>query len=315
MRTILHAVAIAAVAGSVASASAAEKKQLYFVPNGAVDFWKLAEAGMKKAQAELPNYTVQIKYPEQSSAAIQDRLMDDLVANGAAGIMVSAIDPKTQTEALNRVASQTVLATTDSDAPASKRNFYLGSSNTEAGKQAAQILMKAMPNGGKCIAFAGLPGANNARERLEGMKGTLEGTKISIEDVRADDMDQSRAKRNVEDTLTARSDVNCFIGVFAYNTPQIAQAVQESGKAGQVTIVGFDNDQGTLEGIRNGIVAGTVVQQPFEWGYQGMKDLARWIEGDKSFVPANGLIIIPTQIIDKSNVDGFIKQVRSWLGR
>jgi ABC-type sugar transport system substrate-binding protein len=141
----LAATTAIAIAISGGSAFAVEKKQLYFVPNGAVDFWKLAEAGMKKAQAELPNYSIQIKYPEQSSAAIQNRLMDDLVAGGAAGIMVSAIDPKTQTEALDKVASQAVLATTDSDAPASKRAFYLGSSNVEAGKQAAEVLIKAMP--------------------------------------------------------------------------------------------------------------------------------------------------------------------------
>jgi ribose transport system substrate-binding protein len=127
-------------------------------------------------------------------------------------------------------------------------------------------------------------------------------------------MDQTRAKRNVEDMLTARSDIACFIGVYAYNTPQIVQALQAAGKAGQITVVGFDSDQGTLEGIRNGVVAGTIVQQPYEWGYQGMKDLARWSEWDKSFIPANGLIIVPTQILDKSNVDGFIQQVKTWLG-
>jgi hypothetical protein len=52
---------VIAISGGYAFAS--EKKQLYFVPNGAVDFWKLAEVGMKKAQAKLPNYSIQIKYP------------------------------------------------------------------------------------------------------------------------------------------------------------------------------------------------------------------------------------------------------------
>jgi ribose transport system substrate-binding protein len=308
------AIVALALGGAVATSAAAEKKQLYFVANGAVDFWKLAEAGMKKAQAELPNYTVQIKYPEQSAAAIQDRLMDDLVANGAAGIIVSSVDPKTQTDALNKIAGQTLLFTTDSDAPQSKRVAYIGSSNKGAGQQAAEILKKALPDGGKCIAFAGLPGADNARERMEGIKESIKGTKIEILDIRADDMDQARAKRNVEDTLAARSDINCMIGVYAYNTPQIYLALQEAGKLGQITVVGFDNDQATLAGIKAGAIAGTVVQQPFEWGYQGMKDMARYLEGDKSFVPKDGLIIIPTQIIDKSNVDGFMTQVKEWLG-
>ena len=312
LRASLMAVALI---GAASTASAAAKKHLYFVPNGAVDFWKLAEAGMRKAQAELPNYVLQIKYPEQSSAAIQNRLMDDLVSNGAAGIMVSSVDPKTQVDELNRIAGQTVLFTTDSDAAASKRLAYIGSSNTDAGRQAGKILLKALPNGAKCMAFVGLPGADNARERLEGIRETIKGSKITIADVRADDMDQTRAKRNVEDSLTARGDVNCMIGVYAYNTPQIYLALKEAGKLGQITVVGFDEDQVTLGGVKEGSIVGTVVQQPFEWGYQGMKDMAKQIEGDTSYLPANKLIIIPTQIIDKSNVDAFWAQLKQRLGK
>ena len=48
-----------------------------------------------------------------------------------------------------------------------------------------------------------------------------------------------------------------------------------------------------------------MVQQPFEWGYQGMKLMAKYLEGDKSMVPEDGLIIVPTKVIDKANVDAF----------
>src|SRR6266700_1554777 len=122
------AAAFFALAGSNAS-SAADKKMLAFVVNGASDFWKAAEAGVKKAQGELPGYTLELKYPEQSSVAIQQRLMDDLVTAGVKGIMVSAVDPKTSTDGLNKIASETALFTTDSDAPQTKRLAYIGSSN------------------------------------------------------------------------------------------------------------------------------------------------------------------------------------------
>ena len=86
MKRILLAGIAAVLALSTASGTmAADKKTLVFVVNGASDFWKNAEAGVKKAQEELPNYTLQLKYPEQSAAAIQQRLMDDLVAAGVAG--------------------------------------------------------------------------------------------------------------------------------------------------------------------------------------------------------------------------------------
>ncbi|HUL09137.1 MAG TPA: sugar-binding protein [Candidatus Acidoferrum sp.] len=302
----------AAVALSVAmSAGAADKKELVFVVNGASDFWKIAEAGVKKAQTELPNYTLELKYPEQAAAAIQQRLMDDLVAAGAAAIMVSAVDPKTSTEALNRIGSQVPLFTTDSDAPASNRVAYIGSSNTDAGKQAGEIAKKALPGGGKCIGFVGLLGADNARERIEGMKAALAGSKVELTDVRGDDIDQTRAKRNVEDVLAANPDVPCLVGFYSYNTPRIYEVLKESGKLGQIKVIGFDEDPITLGGVREGTIEATVVQQPYEWGYQGMKLMAKYLEGDKSGIPDNKLIIIPTKIIDKSNVDAFETELKA----
>ena len=296
------------------AAHAQDKKQLAFVVNGASDFWKLAEAGVKKAQEELPNYDLQFKYPEQAAAAVQQRLMDDLVAAGVSAIMVSAVDPKSSTEALNRVGNQVPLFTTDSDAPDTNRIAYIGSSNTDAGKQAGEIALKALPNGGKCIGFVGLPGADNARERIEGMKATIAGSKVELIDVRGDDIDQTRAKRNVEDALAANPDITCMVGFYSYNPPRIYEVLKEAGKLGQITVVAFDEDPITLGGVREGTIAATVVQQPYEWGYQGMKLMAKYLEGDKSVVPDNKLIIIPTKIIDKANVDAFETELKSRIG-
>ena len=302
-------VVIAALA--VGAAHAADKKKLAFVVNGASDFWKIAEAGVKKAQSELPNYEMSLKYPEQSAAAIQQRLMDDLVAAGTNAIMVSAVDPKTSTEALNRIASQVPLFTTDSDAPDSKRIAYIGSSNVELGKDAGGLMKKALPDGGKCMGFVGLPGADNARERIEGIKEAIKGSKVELLDVRGDDIDQTRAKRNVEDTLAANPNINCMVGIYSYNTPRIYEVLKEAGQLGKIKIIGFDEDPITLGGVREGTIVGTVVQNPYEWGYKGMKLMAAYLEGDKSGIPANGLIIVPGQVIEKANVDKFEAELKA----
>jgi ribose transport system substrate-binding protein len=310
-RILLSGIAALLALSTMSGAIAQDKKTLAFVVNGASDFWKAAEAGVKKAQGELPNYTLVLKYPEQSAAAIQQRLMDDLVAAGVAGIMVSAVDPKHQTEGLDKIASQTVLFTTDSDAPQSKRIAYIGSSNVDAGKQAGAMMLKALPNGGKCIGFVGLLEADNARERIEGIKDAIAGSKVELVDVRGDDIDQTRAKRNVEDALAKTPDIDCMVGIYSYNTPRIYEALKEAGKLGSIKIIGFDGDPITLGGVKEGTIVGTVVQQPYEWGYQGMKLMAKYLEGDKSGVPANGLIIIPTKVIDPSNVDAYMAELKA----
>jgi ribose transport system substrate-binding protein len=314
-RILMAGVATILFAAAAGGAMAQDKKTLAFVVNGASDFWKAAEAGVKKAQGELANYNLVFKYPEQSSAAIQIRLMDDLAASGVAGIMVSAVDPKTESDALNRIGGQVALFTTDSDAPNTSRIAYIGSSNTDAGKQAGELVLKALPQGGKCMGFVGLLGADNARERIAGVKEVIAGSKVELVDVRGDDIDQTRAKRNVEDTLTANPDINCFIGFYSYNTPRIYEVLKEAGKLGQVQIIGFDEDPITLGGVKEGTIIGTVVQQPYEWGYQGMKNMAKYLEGDKSWVPDNKLMIIPTAIINKENVDAFWAQLKERQGK
>ena len=309
------AVALALGLAFAGAAHAEDKKTLAFVVNGASDFWKAAEAGVKAAQAELPNYNLVLKYPEQSSAAIQIRLMDDLVASGVAAIMVSAVDPKTESDALNRIGQQVLLATTDSDAPQTSRIAYIGSSNTDAGKQAGELVLKALPDGGKCMGFVGLLGADNAKERIQGVKDVIKGSKVELVDVRGDDIDFTRAKRNVEDTLTANPDINCMIGFYSYNTPKIYEALKEAGQLGKIKVIGFDEDPTTLGGVREGTIVGTVVQQPYEWGYQGMKNHAKALEGDKSWIPENKLLIVPTKIIDKSNVDAFEAELKKRQGK
>ena len=164
-------------------------------------------------------------------------------------------------------------------------------------------------------AIVGLLGADNAKERIEGVKETIKGSKVELVDVRGDDIDQTRAKRNVEDTLTANPDINCFIGFYSYNTPRIYEVLKEAGKLGQVKIIGFDEDPITLGGVKEGTIIGTVVQQPYEWGYQGMKDMAKYLEGDKSAIPADKLMIIPTKIIDQSNVDQFWAELKERQGQ
>ncbi len=296
-------------------AEAQDKKQLAFVVNAASDFWKLAEAGVKKAQGELPNYELQFKYPAQGTAALQNALMDDLVAAGTDAIMISSVDPKTSVDAFNRIAGQVPLFTTDSDAADSNRIAYLGSSNTDAGVQAGEIAIKALPNGGKCMGFVGFLGADNAKERIAGFKKAIEGKGIELVDTRGDDVDFARARSNVDDVLAANPEINCMVGFYSYNPPKIYEALQAAGKLGAVTVIAFDEDPITLGAVKDGSFSGTVVQQPFEWGYRGMKLMASYMEGDKSGVPADELIIVPTKIIDKANVDQFEADLKAALGK
>lgn len=307
MKTI-HRIGLA-LAVSLATSSLAlaqDKPEIAFVVNGPSDFWKIMEAAVAKAQTELPDVTLSFRYPERADAAVQKRMMDDLVAAGADAISVSVVDPPTSTDAINTVAAQIPFFTFDSDAPQSNRIAYIGSSNTQLGNMAGELMKTAMAGKqGKCIGFVGLPGADNAKERIQGYNDAVKGTGLELIDVRGDDIDQTRARANVDDVLVANPDVNCMVGFYSYNTPRMYEALKDAGKLGQITVVGFDEDPVTLGGVAEGSIVGTVVQQPYEWGIQSAHIIADYLNGDKSKIPADGIIIIPGLTLTKDNVKQF----------
>ena len=307
--------ALTLVACNGAPPSGSKKLRLAFVTNNASDFWTIARKGTEKAQAELPNAVIEFKIPAEGTAADQQRLIDDLLAKGIDGIAISPVDPKNQTGLLNRVASQAIVVTQDSDAPDSQRACYIGTDNVAAGEQAGKLLKEALPNGGNVMVFVGVLDAQNAKERYTGLKKSLEGSNIKILDVRTDNTDRVRAKSNAADALVKYSDLAGMVGLWSYNGPAILNAVKEANKAGKVKIIAFDEEDPTLAGVKAGEIYATVVQQPFEFGYQSMKLMAKVLGGDKSVVPADKKIIVPTLAIKKAEVEAFTTKINQLRGR
>ncbi|MGQ3296880.1 substrate-binding domain-containing protein [Reyranella sp.] len=313
MRKLLLVVtALLAIAPSV-RAETADKPTLAFVTNSRTSFWRPAEAGLRKAQSELPNYRLLFQPLDEPSPAAQTRLLDELVAAGVVGIVFSPVDTKSMGATIDRLSRQATIFTMDSDIIDSKRAAYFGSSNVDAGRQAGSLLRKALPAGAKCMGFVGLLQATNTQNRVLGMREALKGSMVELVDVLGDDFDKARARRNVLDTLSSRPEITCMVGFYDYNTPVILEALAETGRQGQIKVVAFDEETATLKGIKDGTVLGTVVQQAYEWGYLSMLSMARFLEGRKSFLPPNGRIILPTRVIDKDNVDPYWTELKAML--
>jgi len=295
--------------------SGAKKTRLAFVTNNASDFWTIARKGTEKAQAELPNVEIEFRINDDSSAAGQQRMVDDLLAKGISGIAISPVDPKNQVQLINRAASQAVVVTQDSDAPNSNRTCYIGTDNEAAGVQAGELVKEALPQGGKIMVFVGTLDAQNAQERFRGLKKALEGANITILDVRTDETNRVRAKDNAATTLVNNPDIAGMVGLWSYNGPAILSAVREAGKIGKVKIIAFDEEDETLAGVKEGAIHATVVQQPFEFGYRSMIMLAKVIGGDKSGIPPGKLDIVPTLAIKKDGVEAFTAKINKLRGR
>jgi ribose transport system substrate-binding protein len=291
------------------------KHKLAFVTNNASDFWTIARKGTEKAAADIPGIDIEFRITSDGTAAEQQRVVDDLLAKGVNGIAISPVDPSNQTPMLNRAAAQSLVITQDSDAPNSNRACYIGTDNVAAGRQAGQLLKEALPQGGKVMVFVGVLDAANAQQRYQGLKEAIAGSNIQILDVRTDNTDRVRAKSNAADTLVNNPDLAGMVGLWSYNGPAILSAVREANKLDKVKIIAFDEEDETLTGIRDGAIYATVVQQPFEFGFQSMQLMAKYLNGDKSVIPASKQIFVPTLAIKKADVDAFIKKINQLRGR
>ena len=288
--------------------------QLAFVTNNPSDYWTICHKGTDAAAKELGIPTPQFVMPADGSAAMQKQDVNDLIAKGVKGIAISPKDPANETDFLNTVAAKTNLITSDSDAASSNRLCYIGTDNHAAGVMAGGLIKEALPQGGKILMFVGAADAQNAHDRISGIEDALKGSNITVAGVRTDDSDHARAKQNAADALVSMPDVVGMVGIWSYNGPAIYSAVKGAHKEGKVKIVAFDQETDTMTGIQDGTIYGTIVQDPYAFGYQSIKMLNQLAKGDKSGIPANKLIIVPTQAIKKDTLTAYMADQKKKMG-
>jgi ribose transport system substrate-binding protein len=295
------------------------KPRLAYVTNGVDPFWTIAAKGSDDGAVEF-NADVQNVFPNGPEE--QKQKIEDLLIRGIDGIAISPIDAKNQTPLINQAAAKTNVITHDSDAPESNRLLYIGMDNYDAGRMCGQLVKEALPNGGKVAIFVGRLEQDNARKRRQGVIDELmgrpkdsnrydapgneiKGDKYTVVGTLTDQFDRARAKSNAEDMMSLHPDLGCMVGLFAYNPPLCLEALRALGKLGQVKVVAFDEQEGTLQAIKDGHCHGTVVQNPYEYGRQSVRVLAALARDDKSVIPPGGFMDIPARQIRKDNVEAF----------
>ena len=125
---------------------------------------------------------------------------------------------------------------------------------------------------------------------------------------------RAKGKANAEDAISRYPDLDGMIGLFAYNPPLCLEALSRSGKAGKIKIIGFDEADETLQAIKDGKCYGTVVQNPYMYGFESVRILAALARGDDSVLPKGGFLDIPARQIRKDNVDAFWTDLKKKVG-
>jgi ribose transport system substrate-binding protein len=323
------------------NAKSGGQTKLAFITNNANEFWTLAQRGSEDA-AKKENVALEFKMPSPGTSEEQQRIIQDLLSKGIQGIAISANDAENIAGFLKRdVASKVPLITQDNDVPdPTARRCYLGTHNYRAGRAAGELVLKHAPEGGKLAIFVGQMDAQNAVERRQGVIDVLLGIdqkdmkdrtpleanqkvgKFTLVDTYTDEAKEDKCQQRAQDALTKHPDMACMVGLWAYNPPAMLRAVKQSKLDKAPVIVGFDEDYQTLDAIQKGDIVGTIVQNPYEFGYQSIRILKAFADGNNDFlkkeypsIDAQNRIYIDHRVIAKNNVDEFYTNLKKLRGK
>ncbi len=285
---------------------AAKAVKLAFLTNNASEFWKIAQAGVRTYEREA-KVQVDVVLPD-GTVADQNEKLEELASQSYDAIAVSVVAPDDQVSKLDGVARKAKLVTFDSDAPKSQRMLYIGTNNHEAGKALGAEIVKLLPKGGEMAVFVGTFSADNAAQRMKGIEDAIAGHGIEIVARREDQTDHAKAQSNVEDIINAHPGLDLVAGLWSYNGPAIALAIERLGKKDQIKAAVFDEEEETLRGIESGSIAVTVVQKPFQFGYlssKWMHELVTQPEATVKKLPDSRAIDTGVEVITRANVADF----------
>lgn len=321
-----------------ASAADSQRHSIAFVTNQIADFWKIAETGAQAAAKDF-NAEVTVIMPPEATAVVQKQKVEDLLTAGVEAVAISPLDADNQVDWLNSIADRVPMITHDSDAPASKRLMYIGMDNYVGGRMCGELLKEAVPDGGKVIIAIGRLEQDNSKYRRQGVIDELldrkrsadyykdqpdawdpadieiAGDRYTILPTITDQGKPEVALAKAEDALNTYTDIKAMVGLFGYNPPAIYQALRKADQLGKIAMIGFDENDVTLQAVKDGDCIGTVVQNPFEYGYQSVEVLTRLLRGDEAAIPDSKYIDIAPRKITADNVDEFWDDLRAKKGQ
>lgn len=321
MRTMKQ-FALAILALGVAFTSGCDRhsnKEVFYLisTNTALPYWQTGAAGFNRAAAQF-KVTAKVVGPENYDPQGELDALQKAVAAKPAGILISVADASVLQPGIDAAIQAGIpVITVDSDAAGSRRLYFIGTNNLEAGRMGGKRLIEKMGGKGNVVFFT-LAGQPNVEERLKGFKDVL-ATRPDIKIVNV--IDTKSDPRTAFDqaqqllALTGPKKIDAFVCLEATGGKPVSDAIKRANLTDRV-LIAWDVNPETLDGVKSGLIDSTIAQKPFTMGYFGLKALDEIFHAlpvqlgkDYSadpFAPYPVFVDTGTSLVDKNNVDLFI---------
>jgi ribose transport system substrate-binding protein len=303
-----------------------EDNEKYFMVsvNLQIPYWQTASAGFLQSAKEL-KVRAEVVGPDNFDPKAEQQAFQNAVAKKPTGILISAADAALLKDSIDSaIAAGIPVLTIDSDAPASKRLFFIGTNNYQAGIAGGERLAAELKGKGNVVAFT-IPEQANLAERLRGYRDALEAhsqIKVTrVVDVKGDPREAFDAATQI--VGKEKDKVDAFICLEALSGKEVATVLSNNNATGKI-VMAMDTDPDTLEWIQKGTILATIAQKPYTMSYVGLRMLDElyhhklssldkdWAKD--SFAPIPSFVDTGSALIDKSNLESFRQAKQSVTG-
>ncbi len=269
-----------------------------------VDFYNEVTAGILTAQKEHPSITVDLLQTQQLDSLEQARLLYRLPAEDYDALVINSAGVETG-NLINRFSDLGIpVSTFNTDAPNSRRLFFVGSNAYTAGQMGAHLLGKLVGGRGKVLLFGSLLGQTAWVDRLSSAFSVLcqDFPNIEAVPVLREDLPQWDILQRMQAQLSSQDEI---AGIFSVNnamTCDILQALREQNRR-DICLVGFDINPATKSGVLDGYCDALLFQSPFTQGYLGVTTMVDYLTSGQ--LPSPDDISITPNIVMKYNLESY----------
>ncbi|MEO9825962.1 MAG: ABC transporter substrate-binding protein [Paracoccaceae bacterium] len=304
MKKLLTTALVTGMLATTASVAAAGEIAV-IVKTTNSSFWQNVNKGATAAIANHSEHTMTFNGPAAESAiADQVALVENAINRGVAAIVLAPSDPEALAPVVKRAFESGIpVAIIDSGLAEGSEDYFqtfLSTDNCAAGQQAAQMMIDNAGSEGKVAVMSYVAGVGSEIGRVGCFVEYLgENSDIEIVGPLYSQSQMATALNQTTDLLTANDDL---VGIFGANEPTaigMGRAIEQAGKAGQLTAIGFDGNADLQDMVKSGTLLATAVQGSFQMGELGVNAVANILAGNEitDFIDT-GVVMVTKENID-----------------
>ncbi len=302
-----------ACAGAALLSTGVQAKTLRFalVPKGMNNpYFDLSRDGCMAEAKKLGDVECIYRGPAEHEPATQVQIIQDLITQGVDGLAISVPDADAVVGVIKQARDAGInVITFDADSPQSARQAYVGTDNTEMGRELGRQLLKRRTTPGTYITQSGGPAAENLNDRLKGLHEILDkaGWKEQPGSPSYCNDDSALANQQLADMMTANPNTDAVvpIGGWALFAPEAYKAFvdrhRDAYKSGKLSLIMPDTLPMELTLLKDGYAQVLVGQRPYEMGEKAMDILKELHEGKK----VKEITYVGLDVVTPDNVDKF----------